>query len=288
MNILLTGATGFVGQHFLQYNKDSYHIVTASVRENKPLPSLLDIEAIVHLGGKAHEMQPIPDEVYFTANAELAKQLAIAAKAAGVRHFIYASSVKVYGNIESENINENTACHPDDAYGQSKLLGEQYLQQLSDDNFMVSIIRPPLVYGSGVKGNMLKLLQLAQKNIPLPFGNISNKRSMVFIGNLVALINKLIETKTSGVFIAGDAAPVSTTHLVSLIRKASGKKSNLVYIPKLIQTLIKKLRYPLYIRLFGSFVIDNTTTNQKLNFQPPFSTEKGIEEMVTWFKTTQR
>ncbi len=288
MNILLTGASGFVGQHFLQSNNNNDRVVTASVRDNQPIPDLSGIDVIVHLGGKAHEMKPIPDEVYFNANAGVTKQLAIAAKAAGVNHFIYASSVKVYGNIVSETINENTPCEPDDAYGKSKLLAEQYLQQLMDETFAVSIIRPPLVYGSGVKGNMLKLLQLAQKNIPLPFGNIHNKRSLVFIGNLIALIDKLITTKAAGIFIAGDAEPVSTTRLVELIRKFSHKKTNLIYIPLWMQNIIKKLRYPLYIRLFGSFVIDNSFTNQKLNFQPPYSTENGIEEMVSWFKTVQQ
>ena len=286
MNVLLTGATGFVGQHFLQYNKSKYTITAVSVRKNKPLPSLSDIDVVVHLGGKAHEMQSLPDEVYFTANAELTKQLAMAAKAAGVQHFIYVSSVKVYGNIVSENIDENTFPNPDDAYGRSKLLGEQYVQELNDDNFIVSIVRPPLVYGSYVKGNMLKLLHLAQKQIPLPLGNINNKRSIVFVDNLLALINQIIQTKRSGVFIAGDKEPVSTTLLISLIRKYSGKKKNLIYIPDWMQAVIRKLRYSLYIRLFGSFVISNSLTNKKLNFEPPYSTEEGIRNMVNWFKIT--
>ncbi len=286
MNILLTGATGFVGQHFLQYNGSKYRIKTATVRNNKPLPSLTDINVVVHLGGKAHEMQFIPNEVYFTANSELAKQLAIAAKAAGVTHFIYVSSVKVYGNISSEKIDENTIPQPDDAYGKSKLLGEQYLQQLNDESFVVSIVRPPLVYGACVKGNMLRLLQLTQKKMPLPFGNINNKRSIVFVGNLIALLDKIMETKTPGVFIAGDKTPVSTTYLVSSLQKYSGKKTNLIYIPIWMQMMIKAFRYSLYIRLFGSFVIDNSNTNRKLNFEPPYSTEEGIREMVNWFKTT--
>ena len=288
MNILLTGATGFVGQHFLQYNKNKYHIIPISIRAGAPLPSLFGIDVVIHFGGKAHEMQVIPDEVYFAANAELTKQLATAAKSAGVKQFIYASSVKVYGNVMSEQLDEYSPCHPDDAYGRSKLLGEQYLKELEDENFVVSIVRPPLVYGAGVKGNMLKLLQLAQKNMPLPFGNINNKRSMVFIGNLIALIDKLIETNEYGIFIAGDAASVSTTTLVSLIRKYSGKKTNLLYIPKSVQNIIKKLRYQLYIRLFGSFVIDNINTNKRLQFTPPYTTEQGIEEMTRWFKTTEQ
>lgn len=283
INILLTGATGFVGQHFLHYNKNRFNITPASVREHLPLPDLSNINAIVHLSGKAHEMQPIPDEVYFSANAELSKKLAVAAKKAGVKQFVYVSSVKVYGNVMSEYLDENSSCYPDDAYGKSKQLGEQYLQELEDENFIVSIVRPPLVYGSGVKGNMLKLMQLAQKNIPLPFGNINNKRSLVFVDNLIALINKLIETKTSGIFIAGDEAPISTTQLISLIRQALNKKPNLVYIPSFVKRIIKKIRNPLYIRLFGSLVIDNTATNERLHFIPPFSTEEGIKKMAKDF-----
>ena len=288
MNILLTGATGFVGQHFLYYNKNNYNIIPASVREGSPIPDLSNINAIIHLGGKAHEMQPIEDSVYFSANAELPKQLAIAAKKAGVKQFVYVSSVKVYGNITGENINETTACVPDDAYGQSKLLGEQYLQQLEDKNFIVSIVRPPLIYGAGVKGNMLKLVQLAQKNMPLPFGNISNKRSLVFVYNLIALINTLLYQQAGGIFIAGDEAPLSTTQLVRLIRQALDKKPNLIYIPGFVKTIIKKLRYPLYIRLFGSFVIDNAATNKQLHFTPPFSTEEGVNKMMKDFKKTNQ
>ncbi len=286
MNILVTGATGFVGKHFLQYNHAKYNIDTASVRENTPLPGLSGIDVIVHLSGKAHEMKPTDDKIYFAANAELTRQLAVAAKKAGVKQFIYVSSVKVYGNIISENLDETSACYPDDAYGKSKLLGEQYVRQMADENFIVSIVRPPLIYGSGVKGNMLKLMQLAQKNVPLPFGNINNKRSMVYVGNLVALLDKIIETKQPGIFIAGDAAPLSTTFLVSLLQKYSGKKTNLIQIPKWLQTVIKKLHYQLYIRLFGSFVINNASTNQQLHFHPPYSTEEGVEDMVKWFKTT--
>ncbi len=288
MNILLTGATGFVGQHFLQNNNNKYQIVTASVRQQLPLPDLSGIDAIVHLGGKAHEMKPLPDEVYFSSNAELTKHLAEAAKKAGVSHFIYVSSVKVYGNKANQTVNENSPCHPDDAYGKSKLLAEQYVQQLEDEHFTISIVRPPLVYGAGVKGNMLKLMQLAGSNVPLPFGNIHNKRSIVYVGNLIALIHVLLDKKMSGVFIAGDQAPLSTTQLVTLLRKSNGKKTSLLFIPKWVQRAIKTVRPHLYVRLFGSFVIDNSSTNLKLGFVPPVSTETGMKNMVTWFKNSHQ
>ena len=233
MNILLTGANGFVGQHFLQCRQPAYTLIPVSVREDSPLPDFTGVDAVVHLGGKAHEMNPLPDSVYFNANAELTKRLATAAKAAGVAQFVYISSVKVYGNVVGENMDETTPCHPDDAYGKSKLLAEHYLHELADEHFVVSIVRPPLVYGAGVKGNMLKLMQLAQKNIPLPFGNIRNRRSLVYVGNLIALIHNLLRQKEPGVYIAGDAAPLSTTQLVALIRKYSAGKTGWCIFPAL-------------------------------------------------------
>ena len=152
--------------------------------------------------------------------------------------------------------------------------------------FKVAVIRPPLVYGPGVKGNMLRLLELAKKNYPLPFGNSRNKRSMVFLDNLVELINTIITKQAMGTFIAGDAEPVSTDRLLSLIRQAMGKKEDLVSIPSILRFLLKQVRPALYTRLFGSFVVDNTNTNTELGFTIPYSTEYGVQKMVEWYKGT--
>jgi nucleoside-diphosphate-sugar epimerase len=131
---------------------------------------------------------------------------------------------------------------------------------------------------------MIRLLQLANKNYPLPFGNSRNARSMVYIDNLVALINHIIEQKAAGIFLAGDQRPLATDELIGLIRKYLGKSRRLVTVPGPLRTIIKKSRPALYTRLFGSFVADNTGTNRQLGFTAPYTTEQGVAEMVNWFK----
>jgi nucleoside-diphosphate-sugar epimerase len=276
--IAVTGFTGFVGKRLLEIDQAVYQLVPIDLR--KSIPDLLGIDTIVHLAGKAHQMTPIEDRIYFEVNYELTKKLADLAKQAGVKHFVYISSVKVYNDSAEDRFDESSPCVPTDAYGASKLKAEQYLQSMQADSFSVSIIRPPLVYGPGVKGNMNKLIELAARNYPLPFGNINNARSMVFVDNLIAMINKIIDKQAAGVFIAGDQSPVSTTELLLRLRTALGKKAGLISIPLFIRQLLKRIKPGLYSRLFGSFVIDNASTNKKLDFSPPYTTSFGIQQMV--------
>jgi nucleoside-diphosphate-sugar epimerase len=283
--IAVTGTTGFVGKRWLGYNRDRFITLPLALREQDAgTLDLKGVDAVVHLAGKAHQMEPIADKVYFDVNYELTKQLAERAKEQGVPQFIYISSTKVYGDDIKDVLTEESACHPTDAYGASKLQAEQYLLSLASDSFTIAIVRPPLVYGPEVKGNMARLLQLANKNYLLPFGNSRNARSMVFIDNLLALINHIIEKRTGGIYLAGDRQPLSTDELIWLIRKYLGKKKGLVSIPIPLRNLIKKVKPALYIRLFGSFVADNKATNRQLDFTPPYTTEQGVAEMVNWFK----
>lgn len=282
--IVVTGTSGFVGKRFVEYNKNKYFIDSLPLRNiNFDSVTFKGVDAIVHLAGKAHQMEPIDDQVYFDVNYGLTKSLLDKAILDGVAHFIYISSTKVYGDEINSVLNENSNCNPTDAYGQSKFKAEQYLQSLAS-KINITIIRPPLIYGPEVKGNLIQLLQLCQKNIPLPFGNTQNARSMVFVDNLVALINTIIDQQSTGIFIAGDRNTVSTDKLVSLIRLNLGKKKMLITIPSILRKVIKQLKPRLYIRLYGSFVVDNTNTNNKINFVPPYTTEYGIEKMVNWFK----
>jgi len=285
--IAVTGATGFVGKRLMEYNKNKYRLVPLSLRQKKPANfDLQGIGAVIYLAGKAHQMESIADSIYFDINYELTKQLADTAKENGVKQFLYISSVKVYGDEIQGVLNEWSACAPTDAYGASKLQAEKYLQSIETNDFKIAIIRPPLVYGPEVKGNMIRLLQLANRKWPLPMGRINNARSMVFVDNLIELINTIIDKEASGVFIAGDPEPLSTSELIGLIRKNLGNKSGLIGIPGAIRKLIKRAKPALYTRLFGSFVVDNSITNAKLHFVPPYSTEQGINQMVDWFKSS--
>ena len=284
MKIIVTGSNGFVGKRFMEFNKDRYELVPVSLRSgNIEHVDFSGVDAIVHLAGKAHDMKLKDEQVYFQINYELAKALADKAKQHSVPHFIYVSSVKVYDDNTFGILNENSACNPTDAYGRSKLKAEQYLQSISTDNFTVSIVRPPLVYGPGVKGNMLRFVELTQNRSILPFGKMGNRRSMVFVDNLVALINRIIDTKSKGIFVAGDEKPISTETLLVLISEAMGKKLKLIAMPGISRGLLKLMKPSIYHRLFGSCVIDNERTNKMLQFSPPYSTKEGIQSMVNWY-----
>jgi len=284
--ILLTGASGFVGQRFVEMNSDYYEIFPYSLRKTKV--SEIDfskIDAIVHLAGIAHQMQKIDDQIYFDVNHKLTVALAKRAKENGVGHFLFMSTIKVFGeNFESEILTEQSECKPEDPYGKSKLLAEEELKSIEDESFKVGIVRPPLVYGPRVKGNMIRLIQLAEKSIPLPLGGISNKRTMVFVDNLVLLCNQITDTKASGVFLAGDKFPISTSKLIETIKSELSNSISDFKIPSPLVSILGSLKPGIKHRLFGSLQLDTSKTNQQLNFEPKYSFEEGIKAMVNWYK----
>jgi len=278
--ILVTGASGFVGKYFLaKYVKD-HNIQTFSFL-NDDLKSLdmSAIEAIVHLSALVHQMGGASKEEYERVNVAQTLNLAKKAKESGVRHFVFMSSVKVYGEESSSVYNELTECHPQDEYGVSKLKAELELQKLESDGFKVSIVRTPIVYGYDVKANIKNLISLITKVSVLPFGNINNKRSMVYIGNLCHLVDVIIEKKQSGIFLAADDKPLSTTKLIELIAKELDKKVYLLNIP-FFPWLLKKVKPSFYKRLYKSLEVDNTQTKEILNLKNPYSVEDGIRYMI--------
>ncbi|NET34797.1 MAG: NAD-dependent epimerase/dehydratase family protein [Cyanothece sp. SIO1E1] len=287
--ILLTGASGFIGSRFQEQYANLYQIVPFSLQTGGVEDiDFADIDAIVHLAGIAHRMEPTPDELYYRINHGLTIKLATAARGGGVRHFVFMSTIKVYGEIkeEEEAITEKTDCQPSDAYGESKRRAEVDLRNLEATNFRVAIVRTPVVYGPGVKGNIKRIMELANRPIPLPFGKIENARSMVALDNLLALLERILNTNASGTFLPTDPSPLSTTHLVSSIRKELGHRPKLVALPLPFRWLFKRIKPQLYTRLFGSLRIEGQSTNQALEFSPPFTTDQGIKTMVQWYKST--
>ena len=224
-------------------------------------------------------------EEYQRVNVTQTLQLAKKAKESGIKHFVFMSTVKVYGEETDCVYTEETACHPEDEYGKSKLKAEQELLGLSEEGlgdsngFKVSIIRTPIVYGYGVKANIKSLVSLVNKVPVLPFGNIQNKRSMVYIGNLCHLVYETITQEKSGVFLASDDEAISTSRLIELIAKNLDKKVYLVKIP-FFESLLKILKPSFHKRLYGSLEVDNTITKEKLNLQNPYSVEDGIKLMI--------
>jgi len=278
--ILITGYNGFVGSYFIDKYKQNYNIKTFSFRTDKLENLVLSNSCtIVHLSALVHQMGGASKDEYEKVNVEQTMKLANLAKKSGVGHFIFMSTVKVYGEETSDIYTEKSNCLPEDDYGKSKLKAEHELQKIEDDNFKVSIIRTPIVYGYGVKANIKNLISLINKVPVLPFSNIKNKRSMVYIGNLCHLINAIIIKVKSDIFLASDDQVLSTTILVELISKELNKRTILIKIP-FFSVLLKQVKPSFYKRLYKSLEVDNTITKKSLEFKNIYTIDEGIHNMI--------
>ncbi|MFW2591764.1 NAD-dependent epimerase/dehydratase family protein [Aliarcobacter butzleri] len=278
--LLITGSNGFIGNYFINNYKSKYDIKTFSfLKDDINTLDCNTIDIVFHLSALVHQMGGASANEYEKINVIQTIELAKKAKESGVKHFVFMSTVKVYGEETNSKYTENTVCNPEDDYGKSKLKAEQELQKLEDENFKISIIRTPIVYGYGVKANIKNLINLVNKVPVLPFGKIKNKRSMVYIGNLCHLVDEIIIQKKSGIFLACDDEPLSTSKLIDLIAKNLVKKTYLIKIP-FFESLLKILKPSFHKRLYGSLEIGNTITKEKLNLKNPYSVEDGIKLMI--------
>jgi nucleoside-diphosphate-sugar epimerase len=280
MNLLITGSNGFVGNYFITKYKNKYDIKTFSFLKNDM--NTLDcnsVDVIFHLSALVHQMGGASASEYERINVTQTLELAKRAKGSAVKHFIFMSTVKVYGEETNSKYTENSICNPEDDYGKSKLKAEHELQKLEDENFKISIIRTPIVYGYGVKANIKNLVNLINKVSILPLGKIKNKRSMVYIGNLCYLVDEVITQQKAGIFLASDDEPLSTSKLIELIAKNLDKKIYLIKIP-FFDSLLKIIKPSFHKRLYGSLEVDNTITKEKLNLKNPYCVEKGIQLMI--------
>ena len=284
--ILITGSDSFVGKNFIHHSKYRDVKEISLIVNNPEDINFEGVDIVVHLAAIVHQSKKIPEYEYFKINRDLCLRVAKSAKKSGVKQFVFLSTFKVYGNIipNSEVLEENSPSFPTDSYGKSKHEAELGLSQMEDTGFTVSIIRTPLVYGDGVKANMLSLLKLVEKFPILPFGQVNNNRSYTFVENLVGFIDKIIEKKASGIFIAMDENPLSTTELVRCIAKNFGKKIYLFKMPGFLMKIGTSLFPGLFNRLYGSFEFDNRNTLEVLDFKPPYTSEEGIKKMVLTYK----
>ncbi|WP_374079946.1 NAD-dependent epimerase/dehydratase family protein [Bdellovibrio bacteriovorus] len=285
--IILTGATGFVGSYFQQEYANQYDIIPANLRSTQvtDIP-LQGIEGIVHCAALVHQMRGAPKQEYFKINFELTRKLATRAKSSGVKQFVFISTSHVYGTSgnlydHGERLTEYSKCVPQDAYGQSKLAAENFLLSIQDANFKVSIIRPPMVYGKGAKGNMLNLAKLINHMPFLPLAFTKNRRSIVYIGNLCHVISLVLNQEASGIFLPQDPQLVSTSDLVKLIANALKKGVYLFTLTSLGYGLLFKLFPKISIRLFGTLALDSTETRHRLGEICKFSTQEGLKKMFT-------
>jgi UDP-glucose 4-epimerase len=288
--VLITGANSFVGTNFLKYSQFR-GTEDISLFDKKPEEIEFEkYEVVLHLAAIVHQSNKIPEAEYFRVNRDLCLRVAEQAKKRGIRQFVFLSTLKVYGEFVNGSglRNEDSECFPDDAYGKSKYSAEIGLKKLEDENFTISIIRTPLIYGEGVKANMINLIKLVDSFLVLPLGKIENKRNFTYSENLVGYIDQIIKKQSSGIFIAMDEYALSTTELVNYLSKYLGKKVRLFRLP-LIFVHIGTFFIPSYFeRLYGSLEFDNSKTKEVLNFKPPYSSEEGIKRMVYYYLESKR
>jgi len=280
MKLLITGSNGFVGSYFINQYKEKYEIKTFSfLKDDINSLDCSDLDVVFHLSALVHQMGGASCEEYEKVNVTQTLELAKKAKETGVKHFIFMSTVKVYGEETDSAYTENSICNPEDEYGKSKLKAEQEILKLEDKSFKVSIVRTPIVYGYGVKANIKSLVNLVKKVLILPFGKIENKRSMVYIGNLCHLVDEVISQQKAGIFLCADDEPLSTSKLIEEIAKNLNKKIYLLKIP-FFESLLKFVKPSFHKRLYGSLEVDNNITKERLNLKNPYSVEDGIRLMI--------
>jgi nucleoside-diphosphate-sugar epimerase len=220
--------------------------------------------------------------------------LASQAAAAGVRRFVYLSSIKVNGESTSLNrpFTSNNVPVPEDPYGISKHEAEQGLRQIEADTGMeVVILRPPLVYGPGVKGNFLRLMQAIDRRRPLPLGSIQNQRSLIYLGNLVDVIRLcLTHPKAAGkAFLVSDGDDVSTPELVRRIAAALGRRPFLLPVPVSWMRWAGRVlgKQAAVDRLLGSLCVDISPLREELGWTPPYTMQEGLEATAQWYRKTK-
>ena len=317
MRVLITGANGFVGTVLCRSLIKKSHSVRCVVRERREYlnfskdvdiysvgeigPStiwaeaLRDIDIIVHLASRVHVMKDeslSPLDEYRRVNTEGTKRLAFMAALAGIQRLVYVSTVKVNGEFTHEQpFNEDDTPNPLDPYGISKWEAEVALRHISSEKgLQVTVIRPPLVYGPEVKANFLQLLDMVNKNIPLPLLLVNNKRSMIYIENLVDAIIKCIEHPKAAnqTFLVSDGQDISTPDLIKMIAKAMGKKPRLLPVPSVALKVLGRItgKQSEVERLIGNLQIDSSKIRNTLDWKPSFTVEEGISETVKWYINT--
>jgi len=314
MNILVTGANGFIGWALCAgLCADARHVRGAvrSPQKAETLPkkvspviiksigpqtdwseALTGINTVVHLAARTHVLKDAaadPLAAFREVNLKGTARLAGMAAQSGVRRFIYMSSVKACGENRRLPYSEDDQPEPQGPYGISKWEAEQALHKIADKTGLeVVVIRPPLVYGPGIKANFLRLFKIIERGVPLPLAGVENRRSLIYMENLVeAVLKCILHPKASGeTYFVSDGIDFSTPELIRKIAAAMGKPARLFYSPsfllKAAGTFLCKSGQ--VDRLTGSLTVDSAKIREELNWKPKYSIDKGLAETARWYK----
>jgi nucleoside-diphosphate-sugar epimerase len=298
--LALTGATGFIGQHLLvELPKRGYRLrvllrrptrmpmsIASAVigdlaRPQNMSAALEGVDAVLHSAGLAHTMSGVPEDDYRVLNTEATIALARAARRAGAKRFVFLSSIRAQCGAAADGVlTESDEPRPTDAYGKSKLAAEHGLAELDLD--WVSL-RPVLVYGPGVKGNMAQLMRLARSPLPLPLGSLAARRSLLAVENLTAAIVAVLAAPPPlrRPFIAADPTALTVAEMIVAMRRGLGRRANVFPFPAALLELILRTaaRPDIYERLSGSLVADSSAL-LSLGWTPPVATAAGLARLM--------
>ncbi len=298
--IALTGATGFIGRFLLNDLMQRGYKVRVLLRKPVDVPvnadsavigditcpqnmseALKDVSAVIHSAGLAHAMTGLPEDDYRTINTEATANLASAAHRAGVERFIFLSSIRAQsGPTASQLLTETMKPEPTDAYGRSKLAAEEALATIGIDWVA---LRPVLVYGDGIKGNMAALLQLAQSPWPLPLAALKAKRSLLAIENLTEAVDLTLKTAMPlrRPLIVADDNPLTIGEMIQALRFGLGRKAGLIPIPESVLRFGCSLlgKSEAFERVAGSLTV-STEALKGLGWRPPVTSAQGLTELA--------
>lgn len=313
--IVVTGANGFVGRAVCRLALAAGHTVIALVRRSggcvegvrewvhdapdfggleHAWPADLEADCVIHLAARVHVMRdesPDPDAAFDATNVAGTLRVAEAAHAHGARRFVFASSIKAIGESDrGVPLAEDIVPAPQDPYGRSKLRAEQELAQFGlRAGIDVVIVRPPLVYGPGVRANFLRMMDAVSRGVPLPLGAIAARRSLVYVDNLAdALLRCATDPRAAGeCFHVADDDAQSVAALLRMVGDTLGKPARLFPVPAAVLRTLGSLtgRSAAVDRLTGSLQLDAGRMKRVLDWQPPYTTRQGLEATSAWYRS---